>query len=1140
MDFDEDNEDEEISIDFSKIKNIFGKKKKTSEETKSQSEEPQKKPEETQEKAEEEKPEEENKSEEQPKTEETKKEEETEDEDINIDFSKIKNIFKLSKKGLQNSENFEKRKEGTESQEEKEEDEEISFDFGKVKSFFKGLKQGIKDNRSEKSEEDVPIDIRKTMNFFSKNKRILLPTLLIIIAIFFCIQTRIQPANLPTTEDWARNSVHSQIESSIRSQINQQYPNLPDANKASLVDAELKKALKEQKSMIDQQVEATSNYFKTRLQNEDGQTYLLAIDPYFWMRHAKNVLENGHVGDELRNGRPYDTYMLAPVGRNIPPDVFHAYFEAYLYRFVRFFNRDLGLMSLVFYVPILLSALCIFPAFFIGRRLGGNFGGFASAFIIAVHPAFLTRTAGGFADTDAYNVLFPLLITWLFLEAFETQNKRGIITYSALAGLFVGLFSLSWGGWFYIFDFIIASSIAYLVFFIILNKNEFKNIAQFIKKPAFYNALTTTSIFIVSAAIFTSIFTNFNTFKDAFFVGPLEFARLKQVAITTIWPNVFTTVAEQNPASLDSVISQIGVGSILLFLIGITGIALTMLKKETRDRSDLWFVIGSVLWFMLILGIKPQNLTLFLGLISLPIIIKLILIIKNRDSKVDIKAAILLILWFTSTIYASVKGVRFTLLAVPVFAIAVGVTLGISYSYIHRLIAKGLKINKNVSKILVIILLSLLLFGPYRSGKATARNEIPSMNDAWYNSLQKIDFEAEPDAIINSWWDFGHWFKAIGNRAVTFDGTSQNSPNAHWIGSTLLTKDEDYAVGVLRMVDCGQNKAFQELDKVIEDGAKSMEILHEIVRYDKKKAGSVLSEKGLSEEETEKVLEFTHCIPPENYFITSYDMIGKAGVWAHFGSWNFDRSLIYNTLNKKEYKNDQEKSIEFLQSRFNYTETIAENVYYDVQSIQNDAEANSWIAPWPSYAGGSGCGKAEENKIACSIGEGGLVEIDLTTLQADIQTAQGIKHPDSVVLPLEDGSYRRREFNDTIGISMLLIPSGNENYNALMMHPRLDKSMFTIMFYLNGHGLKHFEKFSDVTDITGGRIIIWKVDWEGNSTNLFEYYEPEPVPEETEEIIEEEITEEPENEPSETSSEEETIEETNNSQDINTLDNSSE
>jgi len=29
-------------------------------------------------------------------------------------------------------------------------------------------------------------------------------------------------------------------------------------------------------------------------------------------------------------------------------------------------------------------------------------------------------------------------------------------------------------------------------------------------------------------------------------------------------------------------------------------------------------------------------------------------------------------------------------------------------------------------------------------------------------------------------------------------------------------------------------------------------------------------------------------------------MVGKAGVWAHFGSWNFQRALMYNTVKSME------------------------------------------------------------------------------------------------------------------------------------------------------------------------------------------------------------------------------------------------
>ena len=82
------------------------------------------------------------------------------------------------------------------------------------------------------------------------------------------------------------------------------------------------------------------------------------------------------------------------------------------------------------------------------------------------------------------------------------------------------------------------------------------------------------------------------------------------------------------------------------------------------------------------------------------------------------------------------------------------------------------------------------------------------MTDGWYNSLTKIKEESQEDAIINSWWDFGHQFITVSKRGATFDGGSQNRPMAHWIGNALLTSDEKTTVGILRMLDCDSNGAF--------------------------------------------------------------------------------------------------------------------------------------------------------------------------------------------------------------------------------------------------------------------------------------------------------------------------------------------
>ena len=306
-------------------------------------------------------------------------------------------------------------------------------------------------------------------------------------------------------------------------------------------------------------------------------------------------------------------------------------------------------MGVFFLIPVILIGLSIIPAFFIGKRIGGNLGGFFTAMIIAVNSALLGRTPAGFADTDAYNILFPLLIAWLFIEAFEAKELKKQAIYAGLGGLVVGLFSYSWGGWWYVFDFVLATIGLYILYQLIVHRNEsFSDIK--------------TSIFVggflfLSSGLFVSLLSGFNAFLGAF-RGPLNIIAMKDVAVTTLWPNVLTTVAEFNEVPLNAIMAQMG--GKFLFLLSVVGIILTMIKKDEHGKRD-------------------------------------------------VKYAIFLTIWFIGTLYGFTKGVRFAILMVPAFAIGFGVGVGIIYQYLSKWISKELHINKYISKTVIVILLCLLL-----------------------------------------------------------------------------------------------------------------------------------------------------------------------------------------------------------------------------------------------------------------------------------------------------------------------------------------------------------------------------------------------------------------------------------------------
>ncbi len=968
---------------------------------------------------------------------------EEKDEDMEIDFRKVTSLFKRKKKKQEKRTEASQEEKAVETpkqepktehsqareEEPEEKDEEISVNFGKIKNIFKKEKREKFRSTVEKESEDISIDWKKTGKFFKTYGFLFLLLIPIILSIHF----RMYPSELPITDEWAKTTVYNHYKSQIQSEIDQQYPNLPDTNKQTLINNQFQQMLKEEKDTINQQIEQLSQQYKNEFKDDKGQTYLLAIDPYLWYGEARNYIENGHFGTEVVDDKQINFLRNGRFGREMPAITLLSFLEAYLFKFLNFFDKTISLMGVCFIMPVILITLSTIFAFLIARRIAGNVGGLFAGIIVAVNAALLGRTPAGFADTDPFNVLFPLMIGWAFLEAFGAKEKKVRYIYATLGGLFVGLFSIAWLGWAFMLDFVLFAIGIYFIYQLII---YFKNKKEVMPLK---NTLFTGIIFLLSSSIFVTLFRGFNITITAL-TSPLRFISIKEVAVTTIWPNVLTTVAEFNEIPLGDIMSQMG--GAFLFFIAIIGIILTILTKK-----DIY---------------------------------------KN----IDIKYAAFLTIWFIGTTYAFTKGTRFAILLVPAFAIAFGAACGIVYKYVSKWTIKEMHIPDHLAKIILIILLCLLLVSPLRSAKATAKNEIPSMNDAWYNSLTAIK-EDSKDAIITSWWDFGHWFAAVSERRVTFDGADQGR-RIHWVGKTLLTADEDEAIDILKMLNCGQEEPSYLLEEYMGGNLKAIMTLKKIIREDKESAEGILLDEGLTKEQTKNILKLTHCDDLiDQYYIASEDMIGKSGVWGHFGSWDFEKAAMHQLVRKK----DPMEGITILKTKFGLSEDEANDIYYEIQNNN----ADSWVSPWPSYAQNtlSGCIKDEEN-IICGNG----LEFNLKTEDAKIQTQQGTVHLKSLAFINKEGKFELKEYeNNTIPYSAALIPH-DETYLSIFMDPQLAASMFTRLFFFEGHGLKHFKPFIHEQQIAGGQIHIYKVDWSSDGETIVEKFSKKFEEAETEEIEE--------------------------------------
>ncbi len=852
------------------------------------------------------------------------------------------------------------------------------------------------------------------------------------------VWTRMQASNMPAADDWAGASVNSNIRGQLENMINQQYPNLPSDRRAQLLEQEWTKYKTANKDQLASKIKELGQQFRSFYQYDFQGTdfvYMPDIDPYYYLRYARNLIDKGHTGDIIKDGKQWDNHMVAPIGSEVTKNIL-PYLLAWWHKIAKITGIDLLQSGASF--PVAMALLFLIPAFFVGRKLGGIVGAITAASAVGLNTAIFNRTTWGHPDTDVFNIFFPLFIVWMFIEAIDAHDSKKRWIFTALTGFAIGLYSTAWSGWWYMFDFLLVAMAVYVLYEITVDNRLRTACKQFnwqtlTHHPAWKIVRIGIALFIISM-LFVSLFQGFDVFLNAF-KKPFAFTQIKAASRENLWPNVFTTVAELNPGSSEGIVANV------------TG-------WEKKGKFALFLSLLGLAWFAYAFRKRPERMTY----------------------------SILILIWLIATFYASLKGIRFTLLMGPAYALGLGALAGMLHNTITPWLKK-IKIPPLATGALVLILFSLVLLPQAESVFYSGHGDVPIVNDAWVNVLTQIRQSSASDAIVNSWWDYGHHFKFFSDRAVTFDGASQSKPQAHWIGRVLLTDNEAEAVGILKMLDCGGNKAFEVLDTVLQDAPKSVQLLHKIILQNKSAALQSLLDKNLSQEVANQVISLTHCTPPEDYFITSDDMIGKSGVWAHFGSWDFDKAFVWQTLRKQS----RDEAISVLVQNGKSADE-AGTLYDEAQTITSEEDANAWIAPWPGFIGStlSSCDQ-KEGIIRCGNG----LMFNLSSNEVRMILEKGIGVPQVMVFVNQDGQFERKEFGDAnIGMGVALFPHPYGGLASIFMSPTLASSMFTRLYFFQGHDLTHFKHFATERFLGGGWVSVWKLDWQSTEkTSAFKKQE---------------------------------------------------
>ncbi len=196
----------------------------------------------------------------------------------------------------------------------------------------------------------------------------------------------------------------------------------------------------------------------------NGTVWFRETDAYYYMRNIETVVHN------FPHFNMFDPYQLFPGGSDGLVRPFFAWLVAGIILILKGAASSLHNMEAVAaYMPAILGTLTIIPVYFIGKQLFNRWVGVISAAIVMIMPSeFMHRSLLGFTDHHVAEALFSTTCILFLIMAIKRAREREMsfshiltrdwstvrkpLIYALLAGIFLGVYLLTWiGGLLFIF-----------------------------------------------------------------------------------------------------------------------------------------------------------------------------------------------------------------------------------------------------------------------------------------------------------------------------------------------------------------------------------------------------------------------------------------------------------------------------------------------------------------------------------------------------------------------------------------------------------------------------------------------------------------------------------------------------------------
>ncbi len=418
-------------------------------------------------------------------------------------------------------------------------------------------------------------------------------------------------------------------------------------------------------------------------------------------------------------------------------------------------------------LPIVLGLISSVITFFIVLFVWKNkYLAVISAFFLAIMPAFIYRTTGGFMEKDTLGAPFFLICLLLAVLIIREKNIKFMAIYGILSVLSIYLYANSYGNFFFI-PIIIGM---YVILQPLVAIEE--------KKKAL-------------------------SLRDRLMGDLSTWILLLSGIIGLVLSLVLLPPYQNDPLRIELSLMGLAFGALMhltrAFVKNKTYYLVALLAWSVLLLAAAYFVLGyNILSFLLLSdvhGISGQGQAMtFIDVIDkfyvFPIlavigVIYVIYQIKNKMSPNENLFFLGSFLFTAFMAYQMLRNAFFFAIPLAMFA-ALGI-IGI-YEFSQKYLD-----SKKALALATIVLIAFSGISVYNSNDYKT-SLVPHLTDNWLTALLWLDGNTPQDEVVCNWWDYGYWIQTVGNRRTISDG--MRTGMGPWISgySELLASSDSTAL----------------------------------------------------------------------------------------------------------------------------------------------------------------------------------------------------------------------------------------------------------------------------------------------------------------------------------------------------------